>query len=139
MRTVLAFGTFDILHTGHLYYLKRAKSYGNRLIVVVARDKNVRRIKGKKPINNERERLKMVSALKPVDKAVLGSKSNMLQKILSIKPQVIALGYDHKTKVSELKEKLKNKKIKTRIVRIPAYKIDRKKTSLVRKKILSSI
>ena len=74
MRTVMAFGTFDLLHQGHFFYLKKAKSFGDNLVVVVARDKNVVEIKGRRPLNSEKERLAKVKRLEFVDKAVLGDR-----------------------------------------------------------------
>ena len=47
MKTVLAFGTFDVLHPGHIHYLKKAKGLGDRLVVIVSRDDSVRLIKKK--------------------------------------------------------------------------------------------
>ena len=53
MKKVIAFGSFDILHKGHEAYLKEAKSYGDYLVVVVARDENILKFKGKNPRNDE--------------------------------------------------------------------------------------
>jgi len=49
MRTIVAFGTFDVLHTGHVHYLERAEALGGRLVVVIARDESVRMFKGTSP------------------------------------------------------------------------------------------
>ncbi|MHA1679090.1 MAG: adenylyltransferase/cytidyltransferase family protein, partial [Promethearchaeota archaeon] len=56
-KKVLCFGTFDILHPGHVSFLKQARKYGNYLVVVVARDENVKKIKGKYPLDNELKRI----------------------------------------------------------------------------------
>jgi len=58
---VLVFGTFDILHKGHLNFFKQAREHGDYLIAVVARDRTVKEIKGKPPIESEKERLKNVA------------------------------------------------------------------------------
>lgn len=122
-KLVIAFGTFDFLHYGHLYYLKRAKKLGDKLIVVVSRDDNAFSSKGKRPIHNEKERLKIIKALSCVDSAVLGLKSSSTFEILlKYKPDVIALGYDQKVNVKELKDFIAKKGLKARIIRIPAYK-----------------
>ena len=55
---VMVFGTFDILHPGHLNFFKQAREFGNFLIAVIARDKTVLKIKGRLPKNNEKKRLK---------------------------------------------------------------------------------
>lgn len=96
MTTVLAFGTYDKLHLGHKFFLTEAKKYGGRLVVIVARDRNVAKIKGKPPRNNEQTRLANVQALAMVDEAKLGLEdySKKEQIIAEIKPDVICLGYD---------------------------------------------
>ena len=52
MKTVMCAGTFDTIHPGHLYFLSEAKKYGDKLIVVVARDETSEKMKGKKPTRN---------------------------------------------------------------------------------------
>lgn len=122
MKKVMCTGTFDIIHKGHLYYLSQARRYGDKLIVVVARDKTSYKFKGRKPINNERKRLRAVSELKIVDKAVLGRHGNIFNIIEEIKPDVICLGYDQKITVKDLRKELKKRNIKAKVVRIKAYK-----------------
>ena len=90
----MVFGTFDVLHPGHLNYFKQALKFGDFLIVVVARDKNVLKLKGKKPKNNEKIRLKRIK--KMVDKAVLGYVSDRFKIVEKEKPAVICFGYDQK-------------------------------------------
>ena len=136
MKRVLVFGTFDILHPGHIYFLKQAKKLGDFLIVSLAREKFVRQIKGHKPLHSEKERLDMARALKIVDKAILGSTDNYIKHIVSQKPDIIALGYDQRAFTADLKKKLSDaglKKIK--IVRLKPYKPIFYKSS----KILSQI
>ena len=71
MKRILAHGTFDIIHYGHLNYLEKAKSYGDYLIVLVSSDEIVKKKKGKKPFFNEKNRLRMIEALKIVDEVIL--------------------------------------------------------------------
>ena len=101
-KKVLVFGTFDILHKGHLSYFKQARKYGDYLIAVVARDKTVLKIKGKLPRNNELKRLSKVKT--EVDKAVLGFVSDKYKVIRKFKPDVICLGYDQMASLEELKK-----------------------------------
>ena len=68
MKKIMVFGTFDVLHKGHINFFKQAKKHGDHLLVVVARDKTVSLIKGIKPHYDEKERLKSVK--KYVDKVV---------------------------------------------------------------------
>ena len=92
MKKVMAFGSFDILHKGHESYLKEAKSYGDYLVVIVARNKNIEKFKGRKPKHNEGYRLKEVRKLEFVDEAVLGSKNNLFDVLMEFKPDVICIG-----------------------------------------------
>lgn len=96
MTTVLAFGTYDKLHPGHRWFLAEAKKLGDRLVVVVARDKNVERIKGHLPAQPEQQRLAQVQAVPDVDEANLGYEdyAKRLQVITDANPQIICLGYD---------------------------------------------
>lgn len=123
MKKVMAFGSFDVLHEGHKRYLGQAKSYGDHLIVVVARDSNILKFKGKPPRNNERFRLEQIKKIDIVDEAVLGSENNIFDVLEKYKPEVICLGYDQKTaEESILKKELEKRKIKAEIVRAKPYK-----------------
>ncbi len=93
MVRVMATGVFDLLHPGHLYFLTEAKKLGDELVVVVARDQTARRLK-REPYVPEMLRRSMVEALKPVDKAVLGSSTDIYQTVVDLKPEIIALGYN---------------------------------------------
>ena len=134
MRTVMAFGTFDFLHPGHIYYLKGAKALGDRLVVVVARDRNVIIVKGRKPLNSERDRLRLVKQLGFVDQAILGDVE--LRKWSVIKrfhPTAIALGYDQWASVPSLRKELDEKGLNPKIVRIKAFKPKKNNSIRMRK------
>jgi len=120
MVRVLATGTFEILHPGHLLYLEEAKKLGDELFVIVARDVNVKKRK-RMPIIREEQRLKMISALKVVDKAMLGSEKDMYEPLYSIKPDVIAIGYDQDFDVVMLERELRKRGFKSKVVRIKRY------------------
>lgn len=96
MKTVLVFGTFDKLHPGHRWFLTAARQYGDRLVVVVARDHNVDKVKGHQPTQPEDQRLEQIQAIPEVAEARLGLEdySKKEQIIKEIKPDVICLGYD---------------------------------------------
>ncbi len=122
-KKVMVFGTFDILHPGHINFLNQARKYGDFLIVSLARDQIVRKIKGRKPLHSEQDRKISLRAIKFVDKVVLGSKSDYLGHIVKEKPDVIALGYDQKEFTEGLKRKLIRRGLeKVRIVRLKVYK-----------------
>lgn len=108
LTTVMASGVFDILHTGHISYLEQARSYGDRLVVVVACDNTVRRRKHE-PITPDTMRARVVGALKVVDEAIIGKDGDMLDTVESVKPDIIVLGYDQSFDVAELSERLERR------------------------------
>jgi FAD synthetase len=143
-KVVMAFGTFDILHPGHLSYFSRAKSLGDKLIVVVSRDSSASASKGRRPLMNEKERLKIIAALRIADVAVLGNKfSTSDEKYRIIKrymPDVIALGYDQKVNLDDLRDFLKRNKSRAKIIRLTKpYKARSSKSSLIRRKMMKAI
>jgi len=120
----MVFGTFDGLHKGHKNFFKQAQKLAAKsfLIVSVARDKNVIRIKGKYPVLNEKQRIRLVKKCKLVDKVVLSGIKNYLPHIIKEHPDIIALGYDQKFYVQNLKKDLKNKGLIVKIVRLKPFK-----------------
>lgn len=129
MTRVLAFGTFDILHEGHKYYLREASRFGDELIVIVALDETVMTVKGRYPKQKQSERLKAVSKLDFVSKAVLGNDSDQLARIKETKPDVICLGYDQTSFTNNLSEHLIRLGLKAKIVRLKPYKPHKYKSS----------
>ncbi len=105
MTRVMASGVFDIIHPGHISYLEQARSYGDELVVVIANDDTVRRSKHE-PVTPEDMRVRIVGALKPVDKAVVGGRGDILDTVRYIRPDVIVLGYDQKFSEDDLRAKL---------------------------------
>ena len=135
MKKVMAFGTFDIVHEGHVYYLKEAKKLGDYLIVVVSRDSNALKIKGKKPLHNEKERLEAVKKLDFVNEAVLGDRKMRGWEIIrKHKPLAIALGYDQWTSEMSLAEELGKLGYNPQIVRIKPFQPEKYKTSKILKR-----
>ena len=119
MVRVLATGTFDILHPGHLLYLSEAKALGDELYVIVARESMIKH--KPKPIVPEGQRLAMVQALCMVDKAMLGSEKDMFEPLREIKPDIIALGRNQFFDEKELEAKLRAHVIKVNVVRIQSF------------------
>ena len=70
MTKILAHGTFDIIHYGHVKYLEKAKTFGDYLIVYVTSDNQAKK-NGKNPYFNEKIRMKIISSLKVVDEVIL--------------------------------------------------------------------
>lgn len=124
MKTVMATGTFDLLHPGHGLYLQKAKELGGKdakLVVVVAKDSTVRR-KKRIPIIGESQRLEMIRMLKPVDEAYLGHPTDMFKIVRDIRPDIIAIGSDQSYKIEDLKKDLKNQKIDCEVERVSNYR-----------------
>ena len=88
-------GCFDLLHYGHIKYLQEAKGKGDILIVAINSDASVKRIKGsKRPLINEKDRLRQIAALECVDYAVLFKEDTPLGLIKSIRPDILVKGSD---------------------------------------------
>ena len=119
MTRVLATGTFDLLHPGHLFYLEQSKALGDELLVIVARDANVQHKPS--PIIPQEQRLLMVSTLKMVDRAILGDETDIFRPIEDLKPDVITLGYDQHFDVVLLKEELATRGIDAQVVRLEGH------------------
>lgn len=98
MKKVIAFGTFDLLHPGHVEYLRQAKELGDTLYVLVACDQAVFWAKKYSPQESQDIRLKKVQSVPFVDDAWIGEpvskKEDYIRPILKVKPDIICLGYD---------------------------------------------
>ena len=145
MKRVMVFGVFDLLHPGHVNFLKQAKKLGDFLIVSIARDINVKKTKKFLPLQNEKIRFKAIKKLSFVNKAVLGGKRSPWRHIKKEKPDIIALGYDQKNyvkkaevrskkKEEELKIELQKHNINARVIRLKAFNPKKFKSSIIRKK-----
>jgi FAD synthetase len=140
---VLSAGVFDLLHLGHVRYLEEAKKSGGpnaRLIVIVARDKNVEDRKGEKPVMSEKQRRALVESLKVVDEAILGFEEfNMDEVIERIKPDVIALGHDqyYNNIGKAVRRVIAEKGLPIRVVRIGKFSEDElDSSSEIKRKII---
>jgi FAD synthetase len=115
-RRVVATGTFDVLHPGHLFYLEESRKLGDELFVIVARDVNVKH--KPHPIIPEDQRLQMVAALKPVDHAMLGDETDMFLPIGKIRPEIITIGFNQMFDEEKLARQLAERNLPSKIVRI---------------------
>lgn len=91
---VLTGGTFDILHTGHIFTFEQAKLLGDVLVVVVATDKFVEEQKNHPPTNSQGERAKLLNHIKEVNAAIEGHETDFMWTVDFVKPDIIALGYN---------------------------------------------
>jgi FAD synthetase len=124
-KVVLASGVFDLLHLGHVRFLEEAKKAGGEnatLIVIIARDSTVEKMKGKKPIMSEDQRYALVESLRIVDEAVLGYENLHIGEVIEkIRPDVIALGYDQTEMEEEVKTYVAKNKLPVEVVRIGRF------------------
>lgn len=130
MKKVMVFGTFDILHKGHMSLFRQAKKHGDYLIAVVARDLNVKKIKGQFPLNREKERLDEVKKAGIADEVILGNLNDWFKLIEEKKPAIICLGYDQND--FNLCEELKKRRLDISIVRLKPYRPEMYKSSKLR-------
>ncbi|MCE7741261.1 MAG: adenylyltransferase/cytidyltransferase family protein [Candidatus Heimdallarchaeota archaeon] len=91
---VMTGGTYDILHIGHLFTLEQARFLGDALVVVMATDKNVKRLKNRLPANSMDDRSRVLESVKNVDAVIKGSETDFMSTVDFIDPDIIALGYD---------------------------------------------
>jgi len=142
-RVVLASGTFDLLHLGHVRYLEEAKRAGGEnaeLIVIIARDSTVEKRKGKKPVMPEDQRRALVESLKVVDEAILGYEDfdigNVVEKI---KPDVIAVGHDQEGIEREVRRAVAERGLHIQIVKVGKFgKNELNSSSKIKRKIIES-
>ncbi len=134
---VMAFGTFDTLHPGHVSYLAQAGVFGDELLVVVARDKNVVRGKGRMPVENEEiRRQKVEDAIKDLGilgKVILGNEIDRWELIRELRPDIICLGYDQQVDLKALEELIASERFFCEIKRLTPYHPEKYKSSFFRK------
>lgn len=140
-KIVLASGTFDLLHLGHVKYLEEAKRAGGRnaeLIVIVARDGTVEQRRGTKPIMSENQRRALVDSLKVVDEAILGYEDFDIGKVVEkIKPDVIALGYDRGDVEQAVRSYVEEKGLMINVVKIGKFEEEElNSSSKIKQKII---
>lgn len=98
-RVVFTNGCFDLLHVGHTRLLEKAKSLGDFLVVGLNSDRSVRQLKGpRRPVNPERARAEILSALRSVDGVVIFSEKTPEKLIKAIQPDILVKGGDWKKK-----------------------------------------
>lgn len=126
---VVCAGTFDHLHPGHINFLKQASELGDELIVIIARDETVKRIKGIKPDHDENCRRLGVEGTGIADAVILGYLNNDIFAILKdLSPDVVALGYDQRVSEEEIISKLPG----CRVIRLKPFHPERFKSSYYR-------
>lgn len=134
IRVVFVGGGFEVIHYGHVYTLSKAKSLGDVLVVSVARDSTIRRRKKREPLVGELDRVKLLTALRDVDAAILGVEGDIYVTLERVRPDLVALGYDQYHMEDEVKRESSKRGMKVEVVRLdsPYPKI---KTSRILKEL----
>ncbi len=140
-KLVLASGTFDLLHMGHVRYLEEARKAGGKdaeLIVIVARDKTVEKRKGAKPVVPEDHRRALVEALEVVGEAILGFEDFSMDEVIEkIKPDIIAVGHDQDKIAEQVRRAIARKGLNIKVVKIGKFGKDELTSSLkIKRKII---
>jgi FAD synthetase len=140
-KRVLAAGKFDILHLGHLAYLEQARALAGddgELIVIIALDKTIERERGAPPVFPQEQRRKLVEAIGYVDQALIGlDTQDHTEIVIQTKPDIIALGYDQYTNLELLEQRIAEKGLHTKVVRLEKMVADGLCSStLIRKRII---
>jgi len=134
LKVVFIGGVFEIIHVGHIYTIEQAKKLGDVLVAVVARDNTVRKRKGRDPISPERERLRLVAAIRHVDLAILGSETNIYDTLEKLRPDIVALGYDQYHTEEKIISEAKKRGMDLAVVRldspVPSLKTSKIMTEL---------
>ncbi|WP_207590247.1 adenylyltransferase/cytidyltransferase family protein [Halomontanus rarus] len=136
--TVIAQGTFDLLHPGHIHYLEEAAAMGEELCVIVARKSNVDHKDA--PICAAEQRRDVVAALETVDEAILGHEEDIFVPIEELEPDVIVLGHDQHHDTAAIEAELARRGVDCEVVRAsgrePRYDEELLSTRLIIDRVL---
>src|SRR3989344_6577529 len=121
MTTVMIFGTFDIVHPGHLNLFRQARTWGDKLLIVVARDSNVLKFKGKKPRHTEQERLTHLQKI-TLAQVILGEEKDIYHVVEVHKPDILCFGYDQRANLEDVGNELMRRGISAKLIRLSPYK-----------------
>jgi FAD synthetase len=119
MTRVIAQGTFDVLHPGHLHYLREAAGIGEELYVIVARRENVTH--KDPPVLPGRQRRDVVDALEMVEEALVGHPDDIFVPVERIDPDVIVLGHDQHHDEDAIADQLDQRGIDCEVRRASRY------------------
>ena len=108
-KIVLAHGTFDLLHVGHIKHLKFAKKFGEKLIVSITTDKHVKKGHGR-PYFNEIFRKEMLESLEFVDHVFIVNHASAIPAIKIVKPDFYLKGEEYKDNSKDITNKIKKEK-----------------------------
>ena len=132
---VLTFGTFDLVHEWHKYFLNEAKKYWDKLVTILATDKNILKFKWKEPKYNIDERISHVKDIDIADIVSVWDEENPMKWIDMYMPNAICLWYDQIWFSNELKKYIKDNKLEIEVIRIKPFKEDIYKSSKLKEQI----
>lgn len=121
-RRVLAFGTFDLFHPGHVFFLEQAAKLGDELHIAVARDSHVQQLKNKVPTRSQEARLATIASQPGVTSAQFSDETlGSYGVVRALHPDVIALGHDQTALEADLRRWMKEQGIEIEIARLPKH------------------
>ncbi|MCH7966707.1 MAG: FAD synthase [Thaumarchaeota archaeon] len=118
LHVVLAGGVFDIIHPGHIYTLNAAKALGDVLVVVVATDNTSEKMKKRRPLHTQEQRQELVNSMVMVDLCLVGQEDDIFKTVNSVRPQIIALGYDQIHQEKFITDGCKKIKLEAKVARL---------------------
>lgn len=135
-KKILIFGVFDGIHDGHRYFINEARTQGNHLVAIVARDAVVKELKGELPKETEVERIKDLLKIPEIDLVLLGDPKTSTYNVLKeVKPDIVFLGYDQERLRKDLENKIKSGVLKDiEIIIGTSHKGDELHSSIIKKK-----
>jgi rfaE bifunctional protein nucleotidyltransferase chain/domain len=119
-KVVLTNGVFDLLHTGHLFYLQQARALGDALVIALNADASVRALKGPtRPVQSEEERAYALAALECVDGVVIFREPRLTAEIRALRPDVYTKAGDYTLEKLEQSERTALEDVGARITFLP--------------------
>lgn len=134
---VMTFWTFDLFHEGHKYFLNEAKNYADKLITIIATDKNVLKIKWFLPKFSQEKRKNEVEKSWISDAVFTWKEDNPMYFVEEYKPDLVCLWYDQTSFTYLLKDFIKLYNLETKIIRIKSYKPDIYKSSILKNNLIN--
>lgn len=135
MKTVLVFGTFDVIHPGHSFFLEQSSAYGDKLVAVIARDSFVSKTKKKTPVHSQNKRLEHIKKSGLVDDARLSDEvTGTFNVVADINPDIVCFGHDQIKLLRSFQNWLKKEKKQIEIVMIESFKRDQYSSTVRNKK-----
>ena len=118
IKVVFIGGGFEVIHPGHLHTIESARKLGDVLVVAVATDSTIRRRKKREPVSTQEVRARLLSSLRQVDAALVGSEGDIYETLEKVRPDVVALGYDQYHRERGVAKEAAKRGIRVKVVRL---------------------